>query len=270
MTIDSIEAVLRAQFEPLQYAAFFGALLLFGILETWAAAGPAAPERRRRWPANAALTALNILLLGAIPVSAIAVADVAASRGWGLLNHPSVPFAAALVLGFALRSLVSYGIHVAMHKVGPLWRIHRVHHTDERMDVTTTVRFHPLEFAISVPIVLVATLALGLPALALLVYELVDAAMAVFTHADLRLPPRLDRALRWLVMTPSLHRTHHSSWQPETDSNYGATLSWWDWLFGTMRTGPMTGAIGLAECDARTAAALPTLLAMPFRAARAP
>lgn len=270
---NDVTGFVRGQFEPLQYAAFFGALLLLGGLEAIRPLGRPGVEdgRGRRWPANAGLTVLNILVLGALPVGVVAAADFAAARGWGLLNQPFVPPLAALALGFVLRSLVGYAIHVAMHKVPLLWRVHRVHHTDTAMDVSTTVRFHPLEFLISLPILLAAAVAFGLPPLALMLFELADAAMAVFTHANLRLPERLDRALRLVLVTPAMHRIHHSARQPETDSNYGAMFAWWDRLFGTYRGHAQGGLaampLGLEGVSGRRAHALGWLLAMPFRPA---
>ena len=261
--------------EPLQYAAFFGALAGLGAWEALQArrrgdAGGCAPGRR--WPVNGALTALNILVLGALPVSAVAAAEFAASRGWGLLNQPLVPPLAAFALGFGLRSLVGYFIHVAMHKVPVLWRVHRVHHTDTGMDVSTTVRFHPLEFAIALPIQLAAVIVLGLPPVALILYEIADAAIAVFTHADIRLPVKADRVLRLVLVTPAMHRIHHSTRPAETDSNYGALFSWWDRLFGTHRVAPEGGTaalrVGLDDADRPRAQSIGWLLAMPFLGAR--
>ncbi|HEX7006178.1 MAG TPA: sterol desaturase family protein [Alphaproteobacteria bacterium] len=263
-----IDEVMRAQLEPLTYATFFGALALFGALETVMARSRAGLDRRRRWPANGALTLLNILVLGAVPVSAIAVADLAAARGWGAMNVLPLAPVVALALGIALRSLISYVIHVAMHRMPLLWRVHRVHHTDTAMDVTTTVRFHPLEFVISVPLVFLGVIALGISPAALIVYELFDAAMAIFTHANIRLPALVDRALRLVLVTPDMHRVHHSAWQPETDSNYGATFSWWDRLFGTYRTPEAaalpTMALGLEPWRDRRTTAVRWLLALPF------
>jgi len=269
MDATSFESMLRTQFEPLQYAIFFGALVLLGLFEALAAMDRGDVARRRRWPANAGLTMLNIIVLGAMPVSVIAVADLAAARGWGLLNQPVVPPLAALAAGMVLRSLVSYGIHVAMHKLPLLWRIHRIHHTDTRMDVSTTVRFHPFEFVVSMPILLAVAVALGIPPLALLVYELFDAAMAVFTHANVRIPGWADRAFRLVLVTPAMHRIHHSAWRPETDSNYGATFSWWDRLFGTYRAIPAPEVaglrLGLAEVRDRRTTSLWWLIGLPFR-----
>jgi sterol desaturase/sphingolipid hydroxylase (fatty acid hydroxylase superfamily) len=262
------EAWLREQAEPLTYAAFFGALIILAALERVLAARPSEPGAARRLPANYGLTALNILVLGALPLSGLAVADFAQAQAWGMLNGPALPPLVAIALGFVARSLISYGVHVAMHKVPLLWRVHRVHHSDTALDVSTTVRFHPLEFVISTPPVLLAIFLLGIPPAAVILYEIFDAAMAVFTHANLRLPDRLERALRLALVTPAMHRIHHSTWQPETDSNYGATLSWWDRLFGTLRTRSAAELaameLGLAEWrDARTRS-LWWLLALPF------
>ena len=271
-----MDTFIVAHFKPLHYAAFFGALALLGGLEAFVALARDDVERRRRWPANGALTVLNILVLSAMPISVIAVADHAMARGWGLLNQPFVPPLAALALGFVLRSLVSYGIHMALHKVPLFWRVHRVHHTDMQVDVSTTVRFHPLEFVITMPILLGMAALLGIPPFALMLYELFHAAMEVFTHANIRLPERLDRALRLMLVTPAMHRIHHSAWHRETDSNYGATISWWDRLFGTYRTRPpgelATMRLGLAEWRDRRTTSLWRLLWHPFVAAaeRAP
>lgn len=267
MPLDAVESFLRRHDEPLQYAAFFGALALMAVLELRVRRGR---ERFRRWPANWALAALNIVLLGALPLSGLAMADLARERGWGLLNHPAVPLGAALALGFLARSFVSYGIHMAMHKVPLLWRVHRVHHSDTALDVSTTVRFHPLEFAIQVPLVMGALLALGIHPAVVIAYEIFDAAMNVFTHADVRLPRPLDRALRFAIVTPEMHRIHHSAAQAETDSNYGATLAIWDRLFRTHRAGA-PAAIGLGEWRDARPRSLAWMLALPFRggAARA-
>jgi sterol desaturase/sphingolipid hydroxylase (fatty acid hydroxylase superfamily) len=261
------EATLRAQFEPLQYAAFFGALLLLGLLETVMAVKAEPAVRRTRWPANFGLTAINLMVLGALPLGSLAAADLAAARGWGLLNLVALPAWLAVIAAFLLRSLTSYVIHVAMHKVP--WRLHRIHHTDTAMDISTAVRFHPLEFVVSIPAVLAATVAFGFPPVAVMLYSLVDAAMAVFSHANIRLPDRIDRGLRLVLMTPAIHRLHHSAAQSETDSNYGAILSCWDRLFGTYRTRPEAELaelrLGLAEYGVANTRSLVWLLALPFR-----
>lgn len=263
-----LELFVRENMDPLMYGCFFGSLAVLGALELWITRSERAAPRRRRWPANWAMTALNIVVLGALPVSGLAAAELARTNAWGLFNQLEVSFAVMLVAGFALRSLVSYAIHVAMHKVPALWRLHRVHHTDTALDVSTTVRFHPLEFIVSVPIVVGVVIGFGISPLVIILYELFDAVMAVFSHANIRLPRGLERVLQWILVTPDMHRVHHSSAQPETDSNYGATLSVWDRAFGTYvrkADGDLTQMeLGLEQCrDARSTSFF-WLLASPF------
>jgi sterol desaturase/sphingolipid hydroxylase (fatty acid hydroxylase superfamily) len=273
MPWDGIAQTLRAGAEPLQYAVFFSLLALLGAIEAFWPERKAGAERRRRWPANGGLTLLNVLVLALLPLGGVAVADIAAERGWGVLNGADAPPWLALAAGFLLRTLIGYGVHVAMHKVPLFWRVHRVHHSDPHLDVSTTVRFHPLEFLISTPLLLAGIAMLGIPALALIVYEIVDAAMAVFTHANVRLAPRLERVLSRILITPAMHRIHHSADPRETDSNYGATLSCWDILFGTFRRRSAnelsTMQLGLGEWRDRRASSLGWLLALPFRSERA-
>jgi sterol desaturase/sphingolipid hydroxylase (fatty acid hydroxylase superfamily) len=270
MDIVTLESALRAQFEPLEYAAFFGALFTLGIAEALLPFGRPRPERGRRWLTNYLLTALNIALMSALPLSGLAVADVAQAKGWGLFNVITLPTAAVIVLGVLLRSLTNYLIHVAMHKVPTLWRLHRVHHSDPQMDVSTAVRFHPLEFAISAPLQAASIIALGIPPVAIILYELFDASMAAVTHANIQLPARIERALGLLLVTPGMHRIHHSAWHVETDSNYGATLSLWDRLFGTLRLRPREELaalkLGLNECRDERSRSIFWLLRSPFSA----
>ncbi len=269
--MENLESFLRAEIEPLQYAAFFGALMVLGVLEMWLARRRQGWDRRRRWPANFGLTALNIVVLGAIPLGGLGAADYAKSQGIGLMNMVEVAPVAGFAIGILFRSLVSWAVHMAMHKVPLLWRVHSVHHSDGFMDVSTTVRFHPLEFLITTPVVVAAVIAAGVSPVALLAYEILDAVMAVFTHANIRLPRWFERGLSWLLITPDMHRVHHSSWQPETDSNYGATLSIWDRLFGTFRRREpddlVTLDLGLAEFRDGRERSIIGLLAQPFRRA---
>lgn len=241
MSIFELETFLRAHGEALQYAVFFGLFATLAALEI--AFKQAEPCRGRRWLTNGMLTVLCILTLGAMPLTAIATAEYAAANSIGLLNHVPLPEGVVLIAGFLIRTLISYLVHVAFHMSPWLWRIHAVHHTDTRMDVTTSVRMHPLEFVISAAMVLPCIAAFGIPVAAVLIYEILDAAMAVFTHANVRMPKSLDRGLRQVIVTPAMHRIHHSAWQPETDSNFGATLSLWDRVFGTYRSTATGGAV---------------------------
>jgi sterol desaturase/sphingolipid hydroxylase (fatty acid hydroxylase superfamily) len=172
-------------------------------------------------------------------------------------------------VGFLLRSLIAWGTHLAMHKIPILWRVHRVHHTDSVLDVSTTVRFHPLEFLIATPVLLTGILLTGIPPVALMAYEILDAAMAVFTHANVRIPASTDRWLRYVLVTPDMHRIHHSTRRPETDSNYGATLSLWDHLVRTHRAkAPQELAsqtLGLDGVPPSRETSLGWLLLLPWR-----
>jgi sterol desaturase/sphingolipid hydroxylase (fatty acid hydroxylase superfamily) len=159
-------------------------------------------------------------------------------------------------------------MHILNHKVPFLWAIHRVHHVDTRLDVSTTVRFHPLEFVFSTPLTLAGVVLLGAPPVAILIYEVMDAGVTVFSHANVRLPWWVDRPLRLFIVTPDVHRVHHSSHQPETDSNYGAVLTIWDRLLGTYRRKSAedlaTQETGLSEVQDSRSRNLLWLLILPF------
>ncbi|MBL8260188.1 MAG: sterol desaturase family protein, partial [Candidatus Competibacteraceae bacterium] len=167
------------------------------------------------------------------------------SRGWGALRWLDAPFWLAFGLSLPLLDLVIYAQHVAFHKIPALWRLHQMHHTDLDFDVTTALRFHPLEIALSMLIKLAAVIALGAPAAAVMLFEVILNAAAMFNHGNARLPLALDRALRQIIVTPDMHRVHHSVHRDETDSNFGFNLSWWDRLFGTYRDQPRDGHAGM-------------------------
>jgi len=274
MGAGSIEAFFRTQFEPLQYAAFFGALAIFGLVEALIPLGAGAPRRSGRWPANFMLTVLNVAVLSLLPVSGLLAADYSAAHDWGIFNWIGISGWAAVCVGMIARSLVSYGIHVAMHKFPLLWKVHQVHHCDNFVDVSTTVRFHPLELIISMPILFASIVVLGISPLVIILYELFDAATAVWTHSNMKLPRGIDRVLAFVFVTPAMHRIHHSSFQPETDSNYGATLSIWDRLFGTYRAKdqPSLASMqrGLRSVQDQRNRSFVWLLGMPFRGRLAP
>lgn len=268
MTQETIESFIRAQFEPLQYAAFFGVFLVFALLETMAPRDGALAERLWRWPANWALTALNVVVISAMPVGGIALADYATANRIGVLNMVALDPMAAFAIGFLGRAFLSWAMHILNHKVPFLWAIHRVHHVDTKLDVSTTVRIHPLEFVFSTPVTLAGIVAIGVPPLALLIYELMDASVTVFSHANVRLPSWIDRPLRLFIVTPDVHRVHHSSYRPETDSNYGAVLTIWDRVLGTYRRKATSDLAaqetGLSECQDSRSRNLLWLLILPF------
>lgn len=273
MTFETIEVLLRASFEPLQYAAFFGMFALFAVLERLAPRDASPQLRLGRWPANVVLTVLTIVMMSALPVGIVAVADWAKAERIGLLHAAEVSPLAAFAIGFLGRAFLSWGTHYLNHKVPVLWAIHRVHHVDTHLDVSTTVRFHPLEFVVTTPLTLAGVVALGAPPVAILIYELLDASVTVFSHANVRLPWWVDRPLSLFIVTPDVHRVHHSSYQPETDSNFGAVLTIWDRVLGTYRRKD-TAALavqenGLSEVQDGRSRNILWLLILPFIALKA-
>ena len=262
------ESLLRSVFDPLQYAAFFGVFLVLALLETVVPRDLSAPQRTWRWPTNIGLTLLTLAMMGAVPVSMIGAADFAQANDIGFLNVVSMPVEAAFAIGFLGRAFLSWLTHYLNHKIPFLWAIHRVHHVDTRLDVSSTVRFHPLEFVFTTPVALAGVVAIGVPPLPLLIYELMDASVTVFSHANVRLPWWIDRPLRLVIVTPDVHRLHHSSYQPETDSNYGAVLTIWDRVMGTYRSKPTAELAqqenGLSEVQDSRSRNILWLLILPF------
>lgn len=225
--------------------------------------------RVRRWPANLGLIAVDTVVLRLLfPLLAVGTAQVTVDKSWGLLNRLDVPWALAIITALLVLDLTVYAQHVAFHKIAPLWRLHRIHHTDLDLDVTTALRFHPLEIVLSMLIKLAMVTALGAPPVAVLLFEVLLNATAMFNHSNIDFSPGLDRILRCFVVTPDMHRIHHSIHRVETDSNFGFNLPWWDRLFGTYRDQPQDGHIGMriglkAFCDWR-ATRLDGLLLQPF------
>ena len=226
--------------------------VFLGVLLAVAAWEALAPRRRRmvsrwvRWPGNLGIVALNtVLLRAAFPVAAVGLAALGEQRGWGLLNIVAIPGWARIVLAVLLLDLAIYLQHVMFHAVPALWRLHRMHHADLDFDVTTGARFHPIEILLSMAIKLGVVAALGAPAVGVIVFEVLLNATAMFNHGNVAIPERLDRVLRWMVVTPDMHRVHHSVVPHETNSNFGFSLPWWDRLLGTYRAQPAAGHEGM-------------------------
>ena len=222
------------------------------VLAGMAAWELAAPRRRReiprliRWTNNLALVALDTALVRLVfPVVAVGLALTAEERGWGLFNVVEVPFWLALIVSLLVLDFAIYLQHVMFHAVPVLWRLHRMHHADLEFDVTTGLRFHPLEILISMGVKLAVVAALGPPAVAVLLFEVILNATAMFNHSNVKLPAGVDRALRLVLVTPDMHRVHHSAVPVETNSNYGFNLPWWDRLMGTYRAQPRAGHEGM-------------------------
>jgi sterol desaturase/sphingolipid hydroxylase (fatty acid hydroxylase superfamily) len=251
----------------------------FGIIALIAAAEAMSPRRavsaslRARWSVNLVLTVLDtaaIRLL--IPVTSVALALFLAERGWGLLNNVELPQWLSLGLCLIALDLGRYTLHWLLHRVPALWRLHAVHHSDTDYDFTTALRFHPLEALLTVSWSLAVVAVLGPPVEALIVIECAFIACSLFTHANVRLPPGLDALLRRLIVTPDLHRIHHSASVSESRANFGTILPLWDRLFGTYRASPglshETMVIGLADLRDPRALTLPRVLLAPFQPAR--
>jgi sterol desaturase/sphingolipid hydroxylase (fatty acid hydroxylase superfamily) len=260
---------------PIHEAAIrFGAFIaVFTAMALWEAA---APRRRRlyprvrRWPSNLAVVALNTALVRVLlPTTAVGLALVAQQRGWGLLNNLPIPSEVAIVASVVLLDLALYLQHVMFHAVPALWRVHRMHHADLDFDVTTDARFHPIEIVLSMLTKFGVVVALGTSALSVLVFEVLLNATSMFNHGNVYLPEKLDRCLRWLVVTPDMHRVHHSIVMVETNSNFGFNLAWWDRLLGTYRDQPAAGhegmTIGIAQFREPRELWLDRMLLQPFR-----
>ncbi len=256
--------------EPaIRLAAFAGVLSAVALWEALRPRRPRLFSRRRRWPSNLAIVALNSVVARALlPLSAVALAALGQKHGWGLLNNVALNGALKIVVAVVALDLVIYFQHVLFHAAPALWRLHRMHHADLDFDVTTGARFHPVEIVLSAGLKLAAIAALGASPLAVLIFEILLNATAMFNHANAGLPEGLDRVLRWIVVTPDMHRVHHSILPQETNSNFGFNLPWWDRLFGTYRAAPAMGhegmTIGLTEFRDPAQLRLDRLLIQPL------
>lgn len=233
--------------EPLiRLVVFAGILALMAGLEAWLPRRQRSAGRWLRWPSNLGVVVVDSLVVRLVfPTAAVGVAMAAEAKGAGLLPWLGLPQPLAALLAVILLDLAIYLQHVMFHAVPVLWRLHRMHHADLDIDVTTGLRFHPVEILLSMVIKLMVVVALGAPAVAVLVFEVLLNATAMFNHANLRLPERLDRLLRLVLVTPDMHRVHHSVVPRETNSNFGFNLALWDRVFGTYRAQPAAGHEGM-------------------------
>ncbi len=257
------EAALRTGF-------FVGIFALMAGWETLAPLRQREGSRSLRWGNNLALVALDSLIVRLIfPVTAVGFAALASAQGWGLTNLLGLPYWPALIVSLLLLDLIIYFQHRLFHAVPLLWRLHRVHHADPDFDVTTALRFHPLEILVSMGIKLAAIAAIGAPPQAVLVFEVVLNGAAMFNHANITLPPKLERMLRRVIVTPDMHRIHHSTRSAEMNRNFGFNLSWWDRLLGSYCPAPQhvqrTMPIGLNHFRNRRDLWLDRLLLQPLR-----
>ena len=256
--------------EPVIRLGFFAGI--FGLMAIWeilAARRELTTSKGRRWVGNLSLVLVDTLIVRLLfPTAAVGTALIVADLGWGVLNVVSVPYWAALLISVATLDLAIYLQHVMFHALPALWRLHMVHHADLDLDVTSGSRFHPIEIVLSMFIKLGVISVLGPPLLGVLIFEVVLNALAMFNHANARIPLPLDRFLRWIIVTPDMHRVHHSVEKPEHNSNFGFNLSCWDRVLGTYKDQPAKGhegmIIGLKSFRERSWQSLPRLLSMPF------
>jgi sterol desaturase/sphingolipid hydroxylase (fatty acid hydroxylase superfamily) len=258
----SNEVVIRLGF-------FFGIFALMAMCEVLAPRRSLTTSKAGRWLNNLSITFLNPVVVSLVsPIMPVSMALLAQKSGWGLLNNFNLPYWLEVAVGVIVLDLVIYLQHVMFHTVPVLWRLHMMHHADLDFDVTTGLRFHPIEMILSMGIKLSAVVLIGSPALAVLIFEVLLNATSMFNHGNIRLPSSIDRRLRLIVVTPEMHRVHHSVVIRETNSNFGFNLPWWDHLLGTYRNQPAAGhegmTIGLSQFRDAKRLTLPWMLALPF------
>ncbi len=254
----------------IRLSAFLGILAAMALWESAVPRRMRSVSRTTRWPGNLGVVVLNTLAVRLVlPVAAVRLAFVTAVRGWGLLHQLSLPAWLAILSSVALLDLAIYLQHVMFHAVPVLWRVHRMHHADLDFDVTTGVRFHPVEILLSMAIKLGVVAALGPPAVAVVIFEVLLNATSMFNHSNVLVPTPVDRVLRWFLVTPDMHRVHHSILVQETNSNFGFNLPWWDRLLGTYRPQPAEGhgsmTIGIEQFRDPRELRLDRMLLQPFR-----
>ncbi|MCH7881233.1 MAG: sterol desaturase family protein [Proteobacteria bacterium] len=255
---------------PVRLSFFFG---VFAVIAFWEILSPRRSltvSKGMRWVNNLGLVFLNSFILRLLfPTAAVGVALVAEQRNWGVLNFYELPFMLSVVITIVAMDFIIYLQHVMVHAIPVLWRFHRVHHADLDYDVTTGARFHPLEIILSMLIKFATIMLLGAPVVAVIIFEVVLNVTAMFNHGNLKIPKGLDRLLRWFVVTPDMHRVHHSVEDDEANSNFGFSLPWWDRLFGTYRDQPRGGhegmVIGIHKFrEPKQVDQLPGMLMLPF------
>ncbi len=245
---------------------------VFVIMATWELVAPKRKltvSKAERWFNNLSIIAIdNVMLALLAPAIAIKTAMVVQKAGWGLLNYLHVSFWPSVIISVLFLDMVIYLQHLMFHAVPLLWRLHMVHHADLNIDVTTGLRFHPIEILISMGIKVAAVSVIGAPVIAVLIFEIILNGTAMFNHSNVHMPKVVDSILRLLVVTPDMHRVHHSVTIRETNSNFGFNFPWWDRIFGTYRAQPAAGhqgmTIGLAQYRDRKQVTLPRLLILPF------
>lgn len=253
----------------IRLSSFLGVFTLMAVWEITASRRPLNDSKARRWFSNLAIVVFNTLVVRIVfSATAISIAFLAAEKGWGLLNAVDWPGGLTFLVAVVALDFVLYLQHVMFHAVPFLWRFHMMHHADLDVDVTTGARFHPVEIIFSFVIKMAAIVLLGPPAQAVLIFEVFLNATSMFNHSNIRMPRSLDHALRWIVVTPDMHRIHHSILREETNSNFGFNIPWWDRLLGTYRQEPREGhekmVLGLEQFRDPARLGLLGMLALPF------
>lgn len=248
---------------------FFGILLFIALWERVASKRQLTVSKIDRWFNNFGITVVATLLLKFVfPIAAVGVSVAAKKKGWGLLNYIEVSHVPSIIIGVLVLDMAIYFQHLMFHAVPLLWRLHMMHHTDLDVDVTTGLRFHPIEFILSMGIKIAVVAVLGPPVIAVLIFEIALNGTSMFNHGNIQIWKPLDRLLRLFVVTPDMHRVHHSVIIRETNSNFGFNLPWWDRMFGTYRAQPVYGhekmTIGLSQFRKQEELTLPKLLLLPF------
>ncbi|MEP3891115.1 MAG: sterol desaturase family protein [Hellea sp.] len=230
-------------------------------------------RRTRRWTSNLLLIIIDGFFVRLLfPIVAVGIAALSLQKGWGLFNIIDLPIWLEITLAIILLDVLIYWQHVAFHHIPFLWALHKVHHADRDIDVTTGSRFHPLEIGLSMVYKMALVALLGAPVLAVIIFEIILNVCAMFNHSNVKLPLKFDRLLRRLIVTPDMHRVHHSIISSETNSNFGFSLSLWDHLFGSYTAQPAKGhddmVIGLQEHQTPGPASLSWSLALPFKSVK--
>jgi sterol desaturase/sphingolipid hydroxylase (fatty acid hydroxylase superfamily) len=222
-----------------------------------------------RWVGNIGIVFFNSFLVRiAFPVVATTMAGIAASEGWGIFNRIDLPVLLEIVMAVMILDCIIYFQHVMFHAVPLLWRLHRMHHSDVDIDVTTGARFHPIEIILSMAIKITAVILIGPSVVAVIIFEVLLNGTAMFNHGNIRLPEKIDRVLRIFLVTPDMHRVHHSVHMDEANKNFGFNLPWWDYIFGTYKSQPRDGhedmLIGTKEFRETKYQSILGMLAQPF------
>ncbi len=250
---------------------FFGMLVIMAVWELVAPMRQLSVSKMVRWGNNLGIVFLNSFLIRLLlPATAVGIAGFASEHGWGILNYFDMPFWIAVIASVIVMDFIIYLQHVMVHAIPLLWRIHRMHHADIDFDVTTGARFHPIEIFLSMFIKFATIIVLGPPVVAVVIFEIILNATAMFNHSNIKLPKTVDSILRLFLVTPDMHRVHHSVEDDEANSNFGFSLPWWDRMFGTYRNQPRAGhikmKIGIHKfSDSKQVSWLPGMLMLPFK-----